>query len=153
IRACRKYWLTAVSSLVSTAFRCRTTSASPFMAPPSALSDLLRGVEQGSLSRPDHALHIADTFGALGLALAMTKDIRRPPGAAGDGGPGVALSNAIAVADVHGPARLRTTRNLYAMGRTLLQLIRMRARRNVGLSGALDGRAPEPRPAIDSPPL
>src|SRR5919204_120924 len=33
MRACRKYWLMAVSSLKSTLFKCCTTLASPFIGP------------------------------------------------------------------------------------------------------------------------
>jgi hypothetical protein len=89
-------------------------------------------VQESLFGRPDHALQIADAFGAFGPALTMTKDLGRPAGAAGYGRAGVAFSNAIAVADVHGPARLANSSHAqYVAPPTRLQLILMSARRFV----------------------
>ena len=50
----------------------------------------------------NHLTHLADAFGALGLALVAREDIARTAGSGFDGQGHIPFAKTIAVADVHG---------------------------------------------------
>ena len=62
----------------------------------------LGGEGEGLARFLDHLAHLADAFGALGLALMAGEDVARAGGAGLDGRGDVALAKAVAVADVQG---------------------------------------------------
>src|ERR1700748_3788646 len=125
MRACRKYWFTDVSSLVSTVFSSLMISRSPCMS-----RLLFGGDAQALFRRLNHAPHVTDAFGALGGALAMAEHVCGLLRAGLDGLVNVAFADAVAVADVHAvrfPARrkgLRCEAFLSSPLRMPLQLIR-----------------------------
>jgi hypothetical protein len=63
---------------------------------------LLGGEGEGLAGFVDHLAHLADTFGALGLALMAHEDVARTHGAGLDGRGDVTLAKTVAVADVQG---------------------------------------------------
>src|SRR5690606_11787989 len=98
MRACRKYWFTAVSSLVSTALSSLMIEGSPFMS----RAFLLGGETEGLLAVLDESPHIADAFSTLGRALSSCEHFARAGRAGLDGRGDVAFANTVTVADVHG---------------------------------------------------
>lgn len=50
----------------------------------------------------DHPAHVADTLGALGLALVTGEDVARTDGSRLDRAGHITLAETVAVADVHG---------------------------------------------------
>ena len=59
----------------------------------------------------DHLPHLADAFGALGLALVARKDVTRTAGAGLDGLGDVTLAKTVTVADVHEALHVPSTEN------------------------------------------
>ena len=59
----------------------------------------------------NHLTHLADAFGALGLALVSRKDIARTRGAGLDGLGDIALAKTVTVADVHEALHVSLTEN------------------------------------------
>lgn len=69
--------------------------------------DLFGRQGEGLLGVLNHLAHLADAFGALGLALVAGEDFAGPGGAVLDGLGHVALAKAVAVADVHEGSRVQ----------------------------------------------
>ena len=59
----------------------------------------------------NHLTHLADAFGALGLALVARKDVARTTGAGLDGLGDIALAKTVTVADVHEALHVSLTEN------------------------------------------
>src|ERR1700761_6835730 len=109
MRACRKYWFTDVSSLVSTVFSSLMISRSPCMS-----RLLFGGDAQAFFRRLNHAPHVTDAFGALGRALAMAEHVCGFAGPGLDGLGDVACADAVAVEAVNG-GRVPPRRSLRAI--------------------------------------
>ena len=59
----------------------------------------------------NHLTHLADAFGALGLALVARKDVARTTGSGLDGLGDIALAKTVTVADVHEALHVSLTEN------------------------------------------
>lgn len=70
---------------------------------------LFGGVLQGLTLGLQHAPHVANATGALGLASAGLEDFRGTLGAGGNRRMHLTLANAVAIADVHDPDTLPGT--------------------------------------------
>src|ERR1700729_4082276 len=139
MRAWRKYWLIAVSSLVSTVFRWSMTFGSAFMCglpcrcdDRPTLADLrtraLVGCQQ--LRRTfvcrdivDDAPHSARAGPALHDAAARFVHLARPPGTSMGGVADMAISQGVAEADIHGRLA-QTCPAVFSVAGLPLQLIR-----------------------------
>src|SRR4051812_10632562 len=132
MRACRKYWLMAVSSLVSWVFRCSTTLGSDFIEALRAAARPLRWRQRPQASRCRQRIlgvaalahHLADhpedhpgAGAALGLAGAGGIDLARLAGALFHRLFQLAFGQRVAEADDHRAAPLPPARALHDLQR------------------------------------
>ena len=72
---------------------------------------LFGGQGEGVAALLDHLAHLADAFGALGLALVARKDVTRTAGAGLNGLGDITLAETVTVAEVHEELHVSLTEN------------------------------------------